>query len=60
VKWVIVSGAVTDRVLRVPDRYPREALFYEQLGHGFQPAFAVSPSERGLAGPWVRIYRVAE
>ncbi len=56
VKWVIVSGAVTDRVLAAPDRYPREAVFYEQLGHGLRPAFAVSPDEPGLAGPWVRIY----
>ena len=58
VKWVIVSGAVTDRVLAAPDRYPREAVFYEQLGHGLQPAYSVSPSEPGLAGPWVRIYRL--
>ena len=58
VKWVIVSGAVTDRVLAVPDRYPREAAFYEQLGHGLEPAFAVSADEPGLAGPWVRIYRL--
>jgi len=58
VKWVIVSGAVTDRVLAAPDRYPREAVFYEQLGHGLQPAFAVSPDQPGLAGPWVRIYRL--
>ncbi len=58
VKWVIVSGAVTDRVLAAPDRYPREALFYEQLGHGSAPAFAVSPDEPGLAGPWVRVYRL--
>ena len=59
VKWVIVSGAVTDRVLAAPDRYPREALFYEQLGHGSEPAFAVSPDEPGLAGPWVRVYRIS-
>jgi len=58
VKWVIVSGAVTDRVLAVPDDYPREALFYERLGHGLKPAFAVSPDEPGLAGPWVRVYRL--
>jgi 4-amino-4-deoxy-L-arabinose transferase-like glycosyltransferase len=58
VKWVIISGAVTDRVLAAADRYPREALFYEQLGHGSAPAFAVSPDERGLAGPWVRVYRL--
>ena len=58
VKWVILSGAVTDRVLAAPDRYPREALFYEQLGHGLRSAFAVSPDEPGLAGPWVRVYRL--
>jgi len=58
VKWVVISGAVTDRVLAAPDRYPREAVFYEQLGHGLRPAFAVSPDEPGLAGPWVRVYRL--
>jgi 4-amino-4-deoxy-L-arabinose transferase-like glycosyltransferase len=58
VKWVILSGAVTDRVLAAPDDYPREAAFYEQLGHGREPAFAVFPSEPGLAGPWVRVYRL--
>ena len=58
-KWVILSGSVTDRVLAAPDRYPREALFYERLGHGSEPAFAVSPDEPGLAGPWVRVYRIS-
>ena len=58
-KWVIISGAVTDRVLAAPDSYPREASFYEQLGHGRKPAFAVFPDEPGLAGPWVRIYRLS-
>ena len=28
---MLVSGAVTDRVLAVPDRYPRETRFYERL-----------------------------
>ena len=58
VKWVIVSGAVTDRVLAAPDTYPREALFYAQLGHTLEPAFGVFPDEPGLAGPWVRVYRL--
>jgi len=58
VKWVVISGAVTDRVLAAPDTYPREAMFYEQLGHGLQPAFAVSPDDPGLRGPWVRVYRL--
>ncbi len=59
VGWVLVSGAVTDRVLAAPDRYPREAAFYEELGHGMRPAYVVLPSERGLAGPWVRVYRLS-
>jgi hypothetical protein len=58
VKWVVLSGAVTDRVLAAPDLYPREALFYERLGHGGQPAYVVLPTAPGLAGPWVRIYRL--
>ncbi len=55
---MIVSGAVTDRVLAAPDTYPREALFYAQLGHTLEPAFGVFPDEPGLAGPWVRVYRL--
>ena len=58
VRWVLISGAVTDRVMAVPDLYPREATFYEQLGHGLRPAYEVSPDEPGLAGPWVRVYRL--
>jgi 4-amino-4-deoxy-L-arabinose transferase-like glycosyltransferase len=58
VHWVLVSGAVTDRVLAVPNRYPRETRFYERLGH-WVPAFAVSPGDPGLAGPWVRLYRLS-
>ena len=57
VKWVVISGAVTDRVLAAPDRYPREARFYEQLGHGLKPAYSVFPGGN-LAGPWVRVYRL--
>jgi hypothetical protein len=59
VGWVLISGAVTDRVLAAPDRYPREAAFYEELGHGMRPAYVVLSSQRGLAGPWVRVYRLS-
>jgi 4-amino-4-deoxy-L-arabinose transferase-like glycosyltransferase len=59
VDWVLVSGAVTDRVLDAADRYPREASFYEALGHGRRPAYAVLPGD-GLGGPWVRVYRLSE
>ena len=49
VKWVIVSGDVTDRVLAARGHYPREVAFYEQLAHGPKPAFVVLP-ERARAG----------
>jgi 4-amino-4-deoxy-L-arabinose transferase-like glycosyltransferase len=58
VKWIVISGAVTDRVLAAADRYPREALFYEQLGHGLRPAYSVFPQDPGLSGPWLRVYRL--
>ena len=58
VKWVIVSGDVTDRVLAARDRYPREAQFYDELQRSPKPAFVVLPAEPGLAGPWVRVYRL--
>jgi 4-amino-4-deoxy-L-arabinose transferase-like glycosyltransferase len=55
VRYVFVTGAVTDRVLRAADRYPREAAFYRSLPRRAVVAFAVSP--RGtFSGPWVRIY----
>lgn len=58
VGWVVVSGAVTDRVLAAADRYPRETAFYEALGHGRPPVFAAFPGEDGQGGPWVRVYRL--
>jgi len=58
VRYVFVTGAVTDRVLRAADRYPREAAFYRSLSRR-RVAFALSPDGR-FAGPWVRIYDLAE
>lgn len=58
VRWVLVSGAVTDRVLARRDLYPREAGFYDALAHRARVVFAADPSQPGLAGPWVRVYRL--
>lgn len=55
VRWLVVSGSVTDRVLAAADDYPREARFYRSLER-LEPAFAVPESGRGR--PWLRIYRV--
>ncbi|MFL5943907.1 MAG: hypothetical protein ACJ74C_00510, partial [Gaiellaceae bacterium] len=56
IRYVIVTGSVTDRVLAARDRYPREAAFYDSL-RGMRLAYGVEPGD-GRAGPWVRIYRL--
>jgi hypothetical protein len=53
-RWVLVSGAVADRVLAAQDVYPRRAAFYAKL-----PAPALRLSARdGMSGPWVAVYRL--
>ena len=54
-RWLVVSGAVTDRVLAAPGDYPGEARFYRSL-ETLTPAYAVPAS--GRARPWLRVYRI--
>ncbi len=51
--WVLVSGAVADRVVAARDVYPQRAAFYARLP---QPAFRLR-AEDGTSGPWVAVYR---
>jgi 4-amino-4-deoxy-L-arabinose transferase-like glycosyltransferase len=51
--WIVVSGAVADRVLAAQDVYPRRSAFYAELP---RPAFRVA-SGHGLSGPWVAVYK---
>jgi 4-amino-4-deoxy-L-arabinose transferase-like glycosyltransferase len=53
-RWVVVSGAVAERVLRAQDVYPKRSAFYAQLP---RPVFRVAAHD-GLAGPWVAVYRL--
>jgi hypothetical protein len=53
-RWVLVSGAVADRVLAAQDVYPHRAAFYAELP---RPAFRVSAGD-GTSGPWVAVYRL--
>jgi 4-amino-4-deoxy-L-arabinose transferase-like glycosyltransferase len=55
VRWLVVGGSVTDRVLAASGDYPREARFYRSLDDS-APAFAVGPSGRDR--PWLRVYRI--
>jgi len=54
VQYLVVSGAVADRVAATADRYPREAAFYRGLTG---PVYGVT-SGHGLFGPWVRVYHL--
>ena len=55
VDYVLVTGAVADRVLAAATEYPVEARFYRELGS--RPTYRVDPGGE-LAGPWVAVYRL--
>jgi hypothetical protein len=57
IRYVVVTGSVTDRVLAARSDYPREAAFYEALRRRARIVFHLEPGA-GWAGPWVSIYRL--
>ena len=57
VRYVLVTGAVTDRVLAARERYPAEARFYDALRRDHRQVYSLTPGD-GLAGPWVAVYRL--
>ena len=57
VDYVLVTGAVADRVLAARSRYPREARFYDQLRTQARTVYHLEPGH-GLTGPWVTLYRL--
>jgi hypothetical protein len=57
VRFVVITGAVTDRVLAARSDYPNEAAFYANLDAGAALVYHLEPGD-GRAGPWVSIYRL--
>ena len=57
VDYVLVTGAVADRMSAAREHYPQEARFYDQLDAGAQRVLRVEPGGK-LAGPWVAVYRL--
>jgi 4-amino-4-deoxy-L-arabinose transferase-like glycosyltransferase len=57
VRFVVVTGAVTDRVLAARSHYPREARFYEDLRARTERVYYVEPGD-DRSGPWVAVYRL--
>jgi 4-amino-4-deoxy-L-arabinose transferase-like glycosyltransferase len=56
VSYVVVTGAVEDRVLAAAEEYSRETRFLSELRKE-ERVYAVQPGGE-LAGPWVEIYRL--
>ena len=57
VAYVVVTGAVADRVLAARERYPREVRFYEELRARARRLYYVQKGH-GLTGPWLAVYRL--
>jgi hypothetical protein len=57
VRYVVVTGAVADRVLAARENYPFEARFYEQVKK-LKRVFYVRKDQNGFNGPWVAVYRL--
>lgn len=57
IRYVVVSGAVADRVLAARSRYPQEAQLYGDLAARATRVYEVRPGG-GLTGPWVAVYRL--
>ncbi len=56
VRWLVIGGSVADRVLAASSHYPREVRFYREVER-LRPAYA-TPSRKGRARPWLRVYRI--
>jgi len=56
VRYVVVTGAIADRVLAARDDYPHEVAFYDELRTRTKRLFY--RKEDGLNGPWVAVYRI--
>ncbi|HEY6031368.1 MAG TPA: hypothetical protein VIU44_12420, partial [Gaiellaceae bacterium] len=57
IRWVLVTGAVADRVLRARSDYAYESRFYDDLAAKARLVYRLDPG-RGRSGPWVRVYHV--
>jgi 4-amino-4-deoxy-L-arabinose transferase-like glycosyltransferase len=56
--YVLVTGAVADRVLRAADSYPQEARFYRELQDRAALVYRLDAGG-ALTGPWIRVYHVS-
>jgi hypothetical protein len=59
VRYVVLTGAVEDRVYDAREHYPREVRLNLQLADEADPVYTTPPGDK-LSGPWVAVYRIAQ
>lgn len=57
VDYVVLTGAVEDRVLAAADHYPRETAFVREARREGRRIYRVAPDRR-FGGHWVEVYRL--
>jgi 4-amino-4-deoxy-L-arabinose transferase-like glycosyltransferase len=57
VDYVVLTGAVEDRVLAAADHYPRESAFVRDARRDARRVYRVAPNGR-FGGHWVEVYRL--
>ena len=59
VDYVVITGAISDRVAAASGHYPEARAFYDRLEHSTtaRRVFEVYPGGK-LAGPWVAVFRL--
>jgi hypothetical protein len=57
VRFLVLTGAVEDRVLAAREHYPRETDFIQEARREGDRVFQVRPDGR-FGGPWVEVFRL--
>jgi 4-amino-4-deoxy-L-arabinose transferase-like glycosyltransferase len=57
VDYLVLTGAVEDRVLAAEEHYPRETAFVHEARREGRRVYRAAPNRR-LAGHWVEVYRL--
>jgi 4-amino-4-deoxy-L-arabinose transferase-like glycosyltransferase len=58
VRYVVLNGAVEDRVFAARDEYPRETRFVEETRRKTRRVYSIRP-DRDLNGHWVEVYELS-
>jgi hypothetical protein len=58
IRYVVLTGAVEDRVFDARDEYPRETRFVEETRREARRVYSIRP-DRDLNGHWVEVYELS-